>query len=410
MIKLLKNGGFMDGKIVAPKNTMAKIYTIIGFLIALSIGLVCVDNIIHDRMKFRDKAVSNVEQTWGKAQTIGVGRLEYKEGKNEKDMVAIWYDSVNTITNAEAKVELKKKGIYNVPVYTVNIKQKGEFDINKTGAKKAIFKINVSDKRGFAAKPVVKFDNKIADDCNSSRCIVDIHEGKIPYEIEYSIRGTKALSFDAINTSETYLKTNYWVPEYTGDFSPVEHKAKDGGYYTYWSVPEAASATEDRYRTLFYTSNFINTVDVYRMTERCVKYGFLFIALTFLAFIVYEIINKNKRLIHPFQYSLIGISMLVFYLLLLSMSEFINFGFAYLTAAIMTIGLIVSYTYFVLTNKEDKKFPLAIGGILGIIYLYLYITINLEELSLLAGSFGLFFTIIAVMYATRNVEWYKENQ
>ena len=135
----------MDGKTIAPKNTMAKIYTIIGFLIALSIGLVCVDNIIHDRMKFRDKAVSNVEQTWGKAQTIGVGRLEYREGKNEKDMATISYNSVNTITNAEAKVELKKKGIYKVPVYTVNIKQKGEFDINKTNAKKAAFKINVSD-------------------------------------------------------------------------------------------------------------------------------------------------------------------------------------------------------------------------------------------------------------------------
>lgn len=399
----------MNEKTIAPKNIMTKIYTIIGFLIALSIGLVCVDNIIHDRMKFKDKAVSNVEQTWGKAQTIGVGRLEYSEGKNEKDKINIEYNSINTTTNAEAKVELKKKGIYKVPVYTVKIKQKGEFDINDAKTKKAVFKINVSDKRGFVAKPIVKFNNKIVQECNPSRCIVDISNGKIPYEIEYSIRGTKALSFDAINTSETYLKTNYWVPEYTGDFSPVEHKAKDGGYYTYWSVPEAASATEDRYRTLFYTSNFINTVDVYRMTERCVKYGFLFIALTFLAFFVYEIINKNNKHIHPFQYSLIGISMLVFYLLLLSMSEFINFGLAYLTAAMMTIGLIVSYTYFVLTNKEDTKFPLTIGGILGIIYLYLYITINLEEFSLLAGSFGLFFAIIAVMYATRNVEWYKEN-
>ena len=58
---------------------MAKIYTIAGFLIALSIGLVCVSNIIHDRMKFRDEAVRNVETTWGKAQTIGVGELEYKE-------------------------------------------------------------------------------------------------------------------------------------------------------------------------------------------------------------------------------------------------------------------------------------------------------------------------------------------
>ena len=65
-------------------------------------------------------------------------------------------------------------------------------------------------------------------------------------------------------------------------------------------------------------------------------------------------------------------------------------------------------TYFVLTKKEDKKFPLAVAGILALIYLYLYITVNLEELSLLAGSLGLFITIIIVMYATRNVEWYKE--
>ena len=115
------------------------------------------------------------------------------------------------------------------------------------------------------------------------------------------------------------------------------------------------------------------------MTERCVKYGFLFIALTFLAFFVYEIINKNNKHIHPFQYSLIGVSMLVFYLLLLSISEFIDFSYAYLTAAIMTIGLISFYTYFVLTNKEDKKFPLAIGGILGVIYLYLYITCSVYK-------------------------------
>lgn len=400
----------MNEKIAAPKNTMSKIYTIIGFLIALSIGLACIYGIINDRMKFRNEAISNVEKTWGKAQTIGVGGLEYKEGKNEKDMTTIWYDSANTTTNAEAKVELKKKGIYKVPVYTVRIKQKGEFNINEANTKKAVFKINVSDKRGLAAKPVIKFNNKIATDCNSLKCIVDIHGGKIPYEIEYSIRGTGALSFDAIGTSETYLTTNYWLPEYTGDFSPVEHRQIQDGYYTYWSVPEAATATEDRYRNLNYTINFINTVDIYRMTERCVKYGFLFIALTFLAFFVYEIINKNNKHIHPFQYSLIGVSMLVFYLLLLSMSEFIDFGFAYLIAAFMTIALISFYTYFVLTNKEDKKFPLAIGGILGVIYLYLYITINLEEFSLLAGSFGLFFTIIAVMYATRNVEWYKDNQ
>lgn len=399
----------MSEKTAAPKNTMTKIYTIIGFLIVLSIGLLFISGIINDRMKFRDEAVQNVEKTWGKAQTIGVGRLEYKEGKDEKNMSTITYESSLTTTNADAKVEMKRKGIYKVPVYTVKIKQAGEFDLGSLSAKKAMFIIDVSDRRGFVSKPVLKYMGKTVSECSSVGCVVDLKEGKIPYEIEYTIRGTKSLSFDAAGTNKTYLKTNWGVPEYTGDFSPVEHKPQNGGYYTFWSVPEAASASEDKYRRLSYTSNFINTVDVYRMTERCVKYGFLFIALTFLAFFVYEVINKEKRHIHPFQYSLVGVSMLVFYLLLLSMSEFINFGLAYLISALMTISLISFYTYFVLTNKEDKKFPLSIGGILAAVYLYLYVTINLEEFSLLAGSFGLFFTIIAVMYATRNVEWYKES-
>ncbi len=400
----------MNEKVFAPKNIMKKIYTIIGFLIALSIGLLCVEGIIQDRMKYKDEAVNNVETTWGKAQTIGVGEIKFSKKEN-KDTVSYSYDSVVTKTNADAKIELKKKGIYEVPVYTVKIKQNGEFHTDSVQeGTKAEFKFKVSDPRGFISKPVVKFNNKLITDCSSYKCNVILDKkSNIPYEVEYSIRGTKTLSFDAVGTSETFLNTNYWIPEYTGDFSPVEHKQKNGGYYTYWSVPEAATVVEDKYRTLNYTTNFINTVDIYRMTERCVKYGLLFIALTFLAFFVYEIINKNNKQIHPFQYSLIGISMLVFYLLLLSMSEFISFVYAYLIASLMTIGLISFYTYFVLTNKEDKKFPLTIGGILGIIYLYLYVTVNLEEFSLLTGSFGLFITIIVVMYATRNVEWYKEN-
>lgn len=409
----------MNEKTTAPKNTMTKIYTIIGFLIVLSIGLLFINGIINDRMKFRDEAVHNVERTWGKAQTIGVGKIEYKEktfnkkGEEVNLETNLTYDSFQTLTKADAKVEMKRKGIYKVPVYTVKIKQNGEFRLPQNLKNvNAIFKFTVSDPRGFISKPKVKFNNKEIYTCDSYRCNVVLNTqngGKIPYEIEYTIRGTKSLSFDAIGSSETYLNTNWGVPEYTGDFSPVEHRPSKEGYYAYWSIPEAASAVEEKYRTLSYTTVFLNTVDVYRMTERCVKYGFLFLSLTFLAFFVYEIINKKNKAIHPFQYSLIGVSMLIFYLLLLSMSEFISFGFAYLIAAVMTISLISFYTYFVLTNREDKKFPLSIGGILAGVYLYLYITVNLEEFSLLVGSFGLFFTIIAVMYSTRNVEWYKEN-
>ncbi len=151
-------------------------------------------------------------------------------------------------------------------------------------------------------------------------------------------------------------------------------------------------------------------VDNYRMSERSVKYSFLFLTLTFLAYFIYEITSKQKRPIHQLQYLMIGISMLIFYLLLVSLSEFIPFAGAYITSSIMTIGLISLYTYFVITKKTNLTFSLLITGILTLLYVFLYILLMLQDLSLILGSLGLFLIMALVMYATRNVEWYNENQ
>lgn len=414
------------------KNIMAKIGMITGFLIILSILLLCISGVVSERERFKEKVSTDISKTWGKRQTIDLPKLIYEHSdktliktaaKGRKISVEtkdgdtitkyIYADSIDT--NADVKGELKQKSIYKIPVYTAKIKQKGEFRIKNLKNTKAVLSFKVSDRKGFINKPKVRFNNKELTDCSSYQCNVYIKdETVIPYEIEYELRGTEELSFMAGGTfHQTHLKTNWTTAEFTGDFSPVEHTNSKEGYTVFWSVPEAASALplngiEEYEENSKYTMNFINTVDNYRMTERCVKYGFLFIALTFLAFFIYEITNKTNKHIHPFQYSLVGVSMLVFYLLLLSMSEFINFGISYLIASLMTIALISSYTYFVLVKRVDKKFPLAVAGILALIYLYLYVTVNLEELSLLAGSFGLFITIIITMYATRNVEWYKE--
>lgn len=414
------------------KNIMAKIGMITGFLIILSILLLCISGVVSERERFKEKVSTDISKTWGKRQTIDLPKLIYEHSdktliktaaKGRKISVEtkdgdtitkyIYADSIDT--NADVKGELKQKSIYKIPVYTAKIKQKGEFKIKNLKNTKAVLSFKVSDRKGFINKPKVRFNNKELTDCSSYQCNVYIKdETVIPYEIEYELRGTEELSFMAGGTfHQTHLKTNWTTAEFTGDFSPVEHTNSKEGYTVFWSVPEAASALplngiEEYEENSKYTMNFINTVDNYRMTERCVKYGFLFIALTFLAFFIYEITNKTNKHIHPFQYSLVGVSMLVFYLLLLSMSEFINFGISYLIASLMTIALISSYTYFVLVKRVDKKFPLAVAGILALIYLYLYVTVNLEELSLLAGSFGLFITIIITMYATRNVEWYKE--
>lgn len=414
----------MNEKIAAPKNAMTKIFTIIGFLIILSTLLACISGIVKERESFKKEVSNSISKTWGGIQTIDLPKIVYEEknvSQNPKEKQAgdirygyIYADSVETYADVEGV--MKQKSIYKIPVYTAKIRQKGKFKNKYLKNTKVILSFKVSDRKGFISKPKVKFNNKEITDCSSYQCSVYLKdETVIPYEIEYTLRGTETLSFVAGGTfHQTQLKTNWPEAEFTGDFSPVEHKNSKDGYTVFWSVPEAASAlpinSSEEYENMQkYTVNFIDTVDNYRMTDRCIKYGFLFIALTFLAFFVYEIINKTNKHIHPFQYSLIGVSMLVFYLLLLSMSEFIDFGFSYLIASIMTISLISFYTYFILVHKQDKKFSLSVAGILTAIYLYLYITVNLKELSLLAGSFGLFVTIIIVMYVTRNVEWYKES-
>ena len=150
-------------------------------------------------------------------------------------------------------------------------------------------------------------------------------------------------------------------------------------------------------------------VDNYRMATRAVKYSFLFLALTFLAYFIFEITSKNTKPIHQLQYLMMGGAMLIFYLLLVSMSEFMPFCAAYIIAAVMTIGLIGLYTYFVITKRQNLKFSLLITGIMAILYLFLYVLLALQDLSLIIGSLMLFLIMSLVMYSTRNVEWDNDN-
>ena len=100
--------------------------------------------------------------------------------------------------------------------------------------------------------------------------------------------------------------------------------------------------------------------------------------------------------------------MLIFYLLLVSMSEFIPFGAAYLIAGIMTVALIGAYTYFILTKRQNLKFALLISAIMTVLYVFFYTLLVIQDFSLIIGSFVLFLIISLVMYTTRNVEWYND--
>ena len=144
------------------------------------------------------------------------------------------------------------------------------------------------------------------------------------------------------------------------------------------------------------------------MAERALKYGFLLLALTFMGYFIFEITSKENKRIHPIQYCLLGAAILMFYLLLVSISELISFNIAYLISAFLVMGMVLMYTYFVITKKQSFGFALSITSLIGLLYAYFYTLLRLQDIALFAGSIGLFIIIAAIMYLTRNVNWYNE--
>ena len=141
-------------------------------------------------------------------------------------------------------------------------------------------------------------------------------------------------------------------------------------------------------------------VDAYQKTERSVKYGVLFLILTFLTFFLYEVFNGVP--LHPMQYFLVGSALCIFYLLLLSISEHAPFGLAYLVAATATVLLIGGYSAAVLRGRLRA---LLMTIVLAVLYGYLYVLLQLEDYALLLGSIGLFVILALVMFLTRRIDW-----
>jgi inner membrane protein len=135
--------------------------------------------------------------------------------------------------------------------------------------------------------------------------------------------------------------------------------------------------------------------------ERSVKYGFLFIGLTFLAFFLFEILKRLA--IHPVQYALVGFALAVFFLLLISLSEHLGFAAAYAIAAACCVALIGYYVAYVLKSaRRGALFGVALSALYGL----LYVLLRVEDHALLMGSLLVFACVAAAMIATRRVDWY----
>lgn len=408
-----------------------KFYIILGMLLILLIPILFLSNIVKDREHYRNEAVNKVKISWADIQTISPPELKiFIPGK--KETIEKKLELNNYEAEVKVKTELRKKGIFTVPVYTADVELKGDF-INDYGNLKNIkseLSFNITDSKGFISQPEFEFlsDEPVTNSSKKYTKILTTNEKELPFEIKYEIRGINEIYVvpGGIN-NEIEIEGDWNNPSFEGDFLPSKKEITDKEFEAEWNIPAIAvtslnNGTEtnknnNEYNYGYTPANtiekagvsFLMPVDNYRMATRAVKYSFLFLALTFLAYFIFEITSKNTKPIHQLQYLMMGGAMLIFYLLLVSMSEFMPFCAAYIIAAVMTIGLIGLYTYFVITKRQNLKFSLLITGIMAILYLFLYVLLALQDLSLIIGSLMLFLIMSLVMYSTRNVEWDNDN-
>lgn len=389
-------------------SKIKKLLMIVATSLLLLIPIGFMSALIHDRTEYRNEAVKNVTISWAGAQKIELPSMFFLELNSKKESVKKELPLNNYDVNVVITTELRKKGIFKVPVYTAEVIQKGDFnniygDLNN---KQITTAINISDSRGFISEPKFKINNLPAKNTHDTVYKTELKTDAktIPFEITYTIKGLNSVDVALGGyKNNVSINGNWKDPSFEGDFLPIEREVTTKDFKAVWSVPKIALYKD--YPNIVSVSLLV-PIDSYSMADRSLKYGFLLLTLTFLGYFIFEITSKENKQIHPIQYCLLGAAILVFYLLLVSISEFISFNLAYLISALMVMGLILLYTFFVITKKKSPGFSIGITLLMGLLYAYFYILLMLQDIALVAGSIGLFVIIAIIMYLTRNVNWY----
>jgi inner membrane protein len=240
------------------------------------------------------------------------------------------------------------------------------------------------------------------------------------FSVEFTLNGSGTLAFAplAVQTS-VRLKSPWADPSFTGAFLPTEREVTPAGFSALWKIPyygrdysqqwtclaEQATIDTDKIEHSCFGVDLVTPVDSYRSVERATKHGALFITLLFTAFFLFEVLASLR--LHTLHYLLVGAALCLFYLGLLSLSEFIAFGAAYLAAATASTLLIGLYCRSILrSGTRSLLITAALTGIYG----FLYFVLQMQDYALLAGTAALFTVLAVVMYATRKVDWSNQSK
>lgn len=439
---------------VPPQKTAGRYQNILKALVIgvltllLMIPMVLIGNLIHEREKTAEEASRNVHREWSGSQTIygPVLTLPYyetvisKNEKNEEKREKVYHclQILPEVLDIQGELKTKdlKRGIYEIVVFNAPLEIKGSFvlpdeiinlsqdALNELLINEAMLNIGLSDMRGISDQIIMNWGNEKLifnpgiNQCNllqsgvSARADIQslMTNGTVEFSVKIDLKGSEALRFTPMGKTTTVaLKSDCKTPSFSGAFLPENREISKDGFTCNWKVmhlnrnyPQIMAGEQWKHyidESIFQVEMLI-PVQHYQKSMRSVKYAILIILLTFVVSFFVEVIQKKK--IHPLQYLLIGLALCLFYSLLVSISEHTSFSIAYLIAAVMTVTLLTCYMAGIL---KIKKTAFTIGGLLAVLYLYIFILIQMETYALLAGSLGLFVILAVIMYFSQRINW-----
>lgn len=350
------------------------------------------------------------------------------------------------LADGEAKSEVRHRSIYEVTLYSARLKLSGRFsapdirlvepDAANIRWRDAILSIGLSDVSGLKEAASMNIDGRQSIAFEPSIGLpnvqtpglharlfpvgasIDQPPGAFRFETELVFNGSSSLTIAPIGRDSRFtLKSDWPHPSFNGAFLPDTREINANGFTASWRVPHLARSIPQAWRTGAQQAGDIHAtmwpalsgvgffvpVDYYALVNRAAKYAVMFLSVAFLAVLVLELTSGHR--IHAVQYVFVGLAMILFYVLLLSLSEHIGFTLAYLTASTATGGMLSLYTGKAMQSAARGFIMLFVFLIL---YGLLYLILRLEDFALLAGAIAGFIMLTVTMFATLRINWSGE--
>lgn len=412
-------------------------------LLLIPMGMV--KELIRERSRHHQNVYRGISHEWGSSQTLKGPFLEipysykhyYNKEKNDsykliEGVATFLPEELNISGNIEP--EYKKRGIYKILVYKGSLEVNGhykslDFKGMKTKYKnltkddfqwkKAQMKFYISEIKGLKNNLKINWNSKEREIEPYSGTINKSHHEGFVCDIEFDtsginnfsfnldLKGSKSVNFIPLGKyTKIYIKSSWHSPKFCGNYLPDNKEISNEGFEAHWNINQLNRSIKQSWLNVneppiskySFGVELIEPVNKYLKTLRAAKYAILFILLTFITLFFVEIFTNQQS--NPLQYILTGLALVLFYSLLVSLTEQISFNISYLISSASIISLITVYSYSIFKSIKSSFILLLLWSIL---YGFLFFILQLEDLALLAGNIGLFIILTVIMFTSHKL-------